>query len=561
MNPSRDRYIGLAALGFGMKLLVGAIAFALLLGMAKKPPEVPPAPKHAAPIAHVATDAVASLLKQYLANPHAAPLNAYVVDLGTLRRFYEARNYAPAWSNRAQAQAALAILAQSGDDGLDSVDYHADALTARNQLNSAAALAEYDLLLSDGLLHYARDMRKGRLSPDEVEHDVELPDSNFDSVTALNSALNSNAPGKFISDLSPPHPEYAALKKAYIHYRDIAARGGWAEIPADFAFAAGDDSPILRTRLAYEESDIGDDLQAALKRYQSRNNLEPTGKLDEQTLAALNVPASERAGQIAANMERWRWVPAFDSRYIEVNTADTTLEVVENGKVTLSSRIIAGKRASPTPIFFAHVTAVTINPPWNIPHPIARNEMLPKLRRNPGYLSSQHIVLVNGPAGDPYGQTINWHAVSAANFPYALRQMPGDDNALGYVKLEMPNKFDTYLHDTSSRSLFARDDRHLSHGCMRVQQIQPLASYALTGDVNAGLTQIKSAIDLHATQHFPLDRTLPVYVLYWTAIADADGITGFRSDVYGRDAKLLAVLAGKRPVGRVSMIGTECSAG
>lgn len=537
-----------------MSPTISRIAFALfaitlLTGMAKKPSAPPPA--MAKP--HVTAEAVAPLIKQDLENP---PVNA--LDLDSLRLFYGARNDAPVWMDKAKADAAYAVLAQSADDGLDPKTYHADALQRRH--DTPAALAEYDLLLTDGLLKYARDMH-GQVSPNSVESDIALPARQFDAVAALSAALVSGDPSKFLSGLVP-HREYADLKKAYIHYRDIAANGGWPEIPATLKFTAGEDLPLLRERLGFEDN-VGDDLEGALKQYQERNGLDADGALGKATIAALNVPASERATQIMLNMERWRWVPAFAPRYIEVNTAAATLKVIDNGKTVLTSRIIAGKRLSPTPIFFAQVEQVTINPPWNVPNNIARHEMLPKLRRNPGYLAHEHIIILNGPSNDPYGTTINWRSISASKFPYTFRQLPGDDNALGYLKLEMPNHFNSYLHDTPSRKLFARYDRHLSHGCMRVQEIQPLASYALTGDVNAGLIQIKSLIESHETKHIALDRKLPVYVLYWTAIADADGNVGFRSDVYGRDAKLLAALSAPHPAGKVSMtaLETECSAG
>lgn len=526
-------------------------AVAFLAGMAKNPP----APSTTPAKSHIALEAIAPLIKQDLENPPVSGL-----DLEALRRFYETRGNAPAWTERNNADAAYAVLAQSADDGLDPNSYHVDALQMRR--NAPGAIAEYDLLLTDGLLKYARDMHEGMVSPYSVQDDVLLPARSFDAVSILSAALAGNDPARFVSELSPPHHEYVDLKKAYIRYRKIADNGGWPELPANSKFTGDEDLPLLRERLSLEEK-VGDDLGAALKQYQTRNGIQADGVLGKTTLAALNVPASERANEIMLNMERWRWLPPFASRYIEVNTADATLKVIDSGKTVLTSRIIAGKRASPTPMFFAQVEQVTINPPWNVPNNIARHEMLPKLRRNPGYLAKEHIVIVNGPSGDPNGTSINWRNISAAKFPYSFRQLPGDDNSLGYVKLEMPNKFNSYLHDTPSRNLFARDDRHLSHGCMRVQEIQPLASYVLTGDVNAGLIQIKSLIDAHETKHIALDRKLPVYVLYWTAIADADGNAGFRSDVYGRDAKLLAALSAPQPAGKVSMtaLETECSAG
>jgi murein L,D-transpeptidase YcbB/YkuD len=306
---------------------------------------------------------------------------------------------------------------------------------------------------------------------------------------------------------------------------------------------------MLVRRLAVEDASVALDqasdadavLAADIARFQSAHGIGPTGRLDQPTIAALNMSADQRISQIVANMQRWRWLPRpFEEKYIEVNTAEATLKVVDHGEIVLRSRIIAGKPATPTPMFSAKVVAVTFNPYWNIPLSIVRNEILPKERRHPGYMASQHI-LADGQGG-------------------ALRQQPGGKNALGYLKLEMPNRFNAYLHDTPSRSLFERNDRHFSHGCMRVQNIRPLASYALSNDAAASIDSIDAAIASGINKTISLDRPLPVYVLYWTAIADKNGDMQFRPDIYGRDAALLAAMAGKRVAGRLSL-NADCQAG
>jgi L,D-transpeptidase YcbB len=205
--------------------------------------------------------------------------------------------------------------------------------------------------------------------------------------------------------------------------------------------------------------------------------------------------------------------------------------------VVLASRIVAGKASSPTPIFVTQVSAVTANPSWNIPPSIARNELWPKERAEPGYLASQHIMV----EGD------------------LLRQLPGDDNALGRIKLEMPNRFNSYLHDTPAKNLFAHDDRHFSHGCMRVQEIAALASYALTRDTEAAVDRLNEAVALGTTETMRLDTPLTVYVLYWTAIAHDDGTVDFRGDIYGRDDRLLAAVTGHGPEGQIALRGGDGS--
>jgi murein L,D-transpeptidase YcbB/YkuD len=225
------------------------------------------------------------------------------------------------------------------------------------------------------------------------------------------------------------------------------------------------------------------------------------------------------------------------------------------GKAVLSSRVIVGKPSTRTPILRAEGAGITVNPAWNVPRSIAVKEILPKLRRNHAWLKSQEMVLLDGPVGDPYGLTVNWRAVTAAKFPYRIRQAPGAKNPLGLVKLELPNRFDVYLHDTPGKAAFERTNRAQSHGCIRVEQILPLASYALTAGPDA-VAQIQDAIGQGETRYLPLSRKVPVYVLYWTAFADADGKIQFARDLYGRDRRMIAAMR-RQPV-RIAAIEPGC---
>ena len=503
----------------------------------------------------VQTDPQGGAIQEALAHP-SAPLSGYNLNLNALRGFYASRNNLPAWSEGSaeerNANAAIAILESAQTEGLDPDAYRLDAIRARQKLSSPGARAEFDLLLTAGMLSYLHDLRIGRVAQSDVGRDIELPPIAFDAAAELSRVLADGTLDREVAALEPPHQEYANLKVALARYRDMQSKGGWPLVDVSPSLKLdADDARLadLRRRLAAEDgavslergTDPAGELAQAIVRYQAHNGLEETGTVGKATLAALNVPVDRRIGQIIANMERWRWLPRpFEQTYIEVNTADATLKVVDHGAIILTSRIIAGKLATPTPIFSTTVTALTVNPYWNIPSVIARNEILPKERRHPGYMAAQHI-FADGPDG-------------------SLRQKPGPDNALGYLKLEMPNRFNAYLHDTPSRSLFARNDRHFSHGCMRVQQIWPLASWALSGSTDSAIDKIKAAVASGSNQRISLDRPLSVYVLYWTVIADQGGSVEFRPDVYGRDTKLLAALAGQRLTGRLSL-NTNCQAG
>jgi murein L,D-transpeptidase YcbB/YkuD len=477
-------------------------------------------------------------------------------DADALRRFYEQREYRFAWAGNPIAaqrrEIAIRALDRAAEDGLDPSDYRTDIVSSQAGFRTPERLAAaHDLTLSDAVLHYMRDIRTGRIAPDAVSQLIGLAPPPFDAVTALLEALTGDDFENFIAEMPPPHEQYARLREELSHYRQIQGWGGWPQLPAqsEIVYLEGDPrTALLRERLAIEFPELGalerdDNLAAAARVYQARNGLEADGRIGPRTLAMLNVPVAWRIEQIAANMERWRWMPRrFEPRYVVVNVPDATLAVVEGNEQTLTSRVIVGNPRTPTPMFRAEITGVTANPPWNVPASIARNEMLPRLRSDPRYLADRNMMLVNGPQADPHGLSIDWAAISPAVFPYQIRQLPGPDNALGEVKLELPNRFNVFLHDTPARNLFARADRFLSHGCIRVQQIIPLASYALEHNSSFSSDELMTAIAANGTAFFPLAEDLPVYILYWTATANDDGSFGFRNDVYSRDDQLVAAL-------------------
>jgi murein L,D-transpeptidase YcbB/YkuD len=413
----------------------------------------------------------------------------------------------------------------------------------------AASTAERDILLTRAFLSYALDLQGGRSSLKTIDPDIQLADKPFDAIAALAAALHSHDLPALLASTAPSQPDYIRLKTALAIYRAMAAHGGWAALPAgqpdDFADnTAG--SMLLRHRLAYEDTILAADPDASLgdavKRFQLRHGLEPDGRVGVRTLAELNVSASARVMQILANMERWRWLPrTFEASFIAINVPDARLALTVDGQRVLESRVVVGRPTDPTPILRADGAGVTINPPWNVPASIARKEILPKLKANPAYLLSQDMILVDGPPGDPHGLHINWRAIRTGTFPYRVQQHPGPKNALGTIKIELPNRFDVYLHDTPGKGAFALPARDVSHGCVRVEQILPLASYALAENLDA-MEKISNAVSAGETKYFPLKQRLPVYFLYWTAFAAADGTLQFRPDIYGRDQRLIAAL-------------------
>jgi murein L,D-transpeptidase YcbB/YkuD len=229
------------------------------------------------------------------------------------------------------------------------------------------------------------------------------------------------------------------------------------------------------------------------------------------------VPAAARAQQIATNMERLRWMPhGMGAQYILVNVPDASLVLMESGQQALVSRVVVGAPDKPTPILAAKAMAVTINPAWHVPKSIVAKEIQPKLDQDSDYLESKHMEMENG----------------------EVVQLPGPDNALGSAKFEMPNVFDVYLHDTPSKHAFLSDERAVSHGCVRVEQIRPLVEHVL--GMSDG--ELQQAIASGKTEARRLDQPLPVYIQYFTAIARDGGRTVFRADIYGRDTRMIAVM-------------------
>jgi len=471
--------------------------------------------------------------------------------------FYENRNFAPAWTGGAEreemAAQLRAILARAHEQGLRDADYR---LPPNAQPAPGPQAAEYDIALTDTALRYAHDLRIGRLRPNDVYDDVELPAFRFNGAAGLAQALTSHMLAEFFADRLPPHPEYRQLAKALIRYRAIADEGGWPSLPGTNEIAFEGKDPRLSAlikRLSVEDSVFAAkpnpskaELHDAVKRFQARNGLDQDGRVRGETLAALNVSAKARADQIAANMERWRWLPLqFESRYVAVNVPDQSVQFVRDGKAILTSRVIVGRKTSPTPITRSEIVAVVVNPPWDIPGDIAARDLLPHLRQNANYLATKRMVVTDGPPGDPYGRTIDWRKIVPAEFPYAIRQLPGPQTALGTVMLDSPNDFDVYLHDTPGKKFFASSEREISNGCVRVQQILPLASLMLKDNADRGMAVLKQASKSSQTQRLTLDKPLPVYFLYWTVMANSDGSIEFRPDRYHRDPALIAALAGK----------------
>jgi len=463
--------------------------------------------------------------------------------------FYDRRGFAPAWIGdaglRPDADELLAAVADAAGDGLVPEDYHLADLRQRvaqaRSRPTPADLAELDLELTDAFLRLAADMAHGKVNPELIYSDCAIDVPEVDLPGLLESALATGTVRQALADFAPAHAGYRALKLALALYRTLAERGGWPAVPAGPPLHPNDKNErvaALRARLEASgdvappdpaappgERDLFDaPLEAALRAFQERQGLDTDGSVGPATLEALNVSAADRVQMIEVNLDRWRWLPRdLGERYVMVNIAGFALDVVESGKPVLSMRVVAGKPSSRTPMFTGTLTNVVLNPYWNVPPGILKNEIGPKMRRDPSYLARENLELL------PDG---------------GVRQKPGANNALGKIKFLFPNRFNVYLHDTPSQSLFSRSVRTFSHGCIRVEKPLDLAEYLLRDDPAWTRKKIEPLLGDGRERWIVVPRPLPVHLVYWTAWVDDTGVLHFRKDVYGRDRPLLEMLAG-----------------
>jgi murein L,D-transpeptidase YcbB/YkuD len=394
-----------------------------------------------------------------------------------LRQFYAAHNFEPVWATRlAQAKALLDAVMRAGEHGLDPDLFHAALL------RNPAALPPIDreLLLSDAFLGFADALARGAVPIEVRLDDEDLTPEPIAVAAALDNALDSPNPAAVIEALAPNSPDYMALRRALQTYPRGAAGGGAA--PGD---AVGDTARQTPYQMARQSQQLSADR---------------TGEA--------------RLRQIAVNLERLRWLPRnLPPDRVWVNIANAQLVLYQGDRPVFTTRVVVGEVDKQTPEFQTTIDSLLFNPPWNVPVSIASKEILPKLAQDPDYLSRHHMVT-------------RAHG--------AIQQLPGAGTALGQLKFEMQDRFDVYLHDTPLKNLFSRDNRRQSHGCVRVQNPRELAALLLQQPVEV----VNKGIALGYTNRRMLPAPVPVFLVYQTAFAGADGEIEFRPDVYQRDDEI-----------------------
>lgn len=475
-----------------------------------------------------------------------------------LAAFYAARDYRPIWTSAEDAgrrEALFRALDGAWAHGLPVKAYDPDGLRrAFADVKSERQRGALEVAVSKAYLAYAHDVSSGVINPASVDKSIVREITRRDPVELL-TGVSGAAPQLFLRELAPQAPQYALLLKARLDLEAKIAKGGWGATVPGGKLEPGDSGArvvALRDRLramgylGRSASAVYDaDIQKAVQQYQADLGLTADGVAGGNTLTELNRSPEERMQSILVALERLRWMNGIDlgKRHIWVNIPDFRVRIVDHGKISFESVVVVGQNSEDrrTPEFSDQMELMVINPSWHVPRSIVVKEYLPMMQKNAG--AAGHIQLI-----DDRGRTVSRDAVdfsqySAKNFPFAMKQAPSNSNALGLVKFLFPNKHNIYLHDTPSKSLFQRESRAFSHGCVRVGRPFDLAYELLAAQSTTPQDDFQRILRTGQETTVAIKDPVPVHLVYYTAWPTARGKVEYRRDVYGRDAAIFAALS------------------
>jgi murein L,D-transpeptidase YcbB/YkuD len=490
------------------------------------------------------------------------------LDRPALNNFYRERNYRLLWSDdngrKQRADELIDAIASAADEGLDPAEYYLDEIDKYKQASGVENAVNLEMWLSAALYRYANDRYAGRLESFVVDPDWHIPNSVLDMSDLLSRIADNESIKAVLDNLSPIQDGYHQLRDELHRYRSIAETGGWGKLWVRLKPGMRNEKVRqLRQRLLLEgdleadrvskdtDNDAHGDLfdaklEQAVKHYQRRHRITATGSVDDKTLRSLNVSVEDRIEQIRINMERWRWLPRIlGRRYIAVNMTGYELTIMNDGHVELSMPVIIGKEYHETPALSGVISYFEYNPYWTISKRVMWEKFIPGQIRDASYLDRRSIRVYKGWANaqevDP--ETVDWKSLDPENnSPYWMRQDPGPGNALGSLKFIFSNPYQIYLHGTPSKYLFSHQVRAFSHGCIRVKDPAMLAASLLGDTSKQGLDKVEAKVKSGVNEKVHLPVSMPIYLMYWTAWVDSDGVLNFSDDIYGRDTRLRQLL-------------------
>ena len=487
----------------------------------------------------------------------------YIFSTIVLPELYAKGDYMLNWYDQKNRYEALECLQNSWMDGLNPEDYHLNEIQRlrddilSNESLDYSEIAEFDVLLTDGLLLYAYHLIKGKINPHTLDVNWNFSSRGIpkDPTQIFLNAIENRDIKSAIHDFRPKDEIYYQFISSLVRYKEIENSGGWEEIniegvvkPGEFhnqldklrerLFISGD----IKFKEGFLDTLYDEDLEAAVKRFQQRHGLEPDGVIGKNTIAALNIPVQNKLDMLRINMERARWILDEDfSDAILVNIANFKLFYLNDTIRVHKTKVMVGTYYNQTPVFKSKMKYMVFNPTWTVPYSIATKEILPKIKKDPNYLADRNISLLAKNGKVIPQNNVDWTKINRQNFPYTLRQEPGPGNALGQVKFIFPNKYSVYLHDTPSKYLFAKDQRAFSHGCIRVQYPLKLAE-VLLNDEKWNSEKIQEVLGKKKEKVVHLKKPLDVLLFYWTTGFEENGDVFFIKDIYNRDDKILAGL-------------------
>jgi L,D-transpeptidase YcbB len=503
---------------------------------------------------------------------HALSNNGKLDDSGSVvvqariaRLLYEKNDFEPIWCKKEQwlatGDSLFSFMQRSKLFGLFPEDYHAKVIEqirdrfiadslGKGDRKDAALWSKADIMLTDGFIQALRDIKLGRLPQDSItmRKDSVLLDEFYQAqLDAVNKGESVTA---VFEKLEPVHDGYHKLKKGIEKFL-----AGFDDRQFTFVPSMKDSLKFVKAlqRRLFEGGYISftdrlpDSLQlaGAIKKFQKEKGIAADGKAGEGTVRVLNSSDREKFIRIAINMDKYKMLPEqLPERYVWVNAASNYLHVIDEGEVKLSSKVICGRPKTRTPVLTSLINGLITYPQWVPPPSIVMKEILPAVKRNPGYLARRGFSLVNSK-----GETINPYSVNWSKYtkgiPYRIVQGSGDANALGVMKFVFDNKYSVYLHDTNQRYLFANGMRSLSHGCVRVQEWEKLATYILVNDSlrssdgkYTSIDSMKLWLDTKKKKNINLKNKIPVYIRYITCEGQQDGAIVFYEDIYSEDKML-----------------------
>ena len=472
--------------------------------------------------------------------------------------FYFERNYEPFWiENRKRLDSLSSSLSQAGSHGLPKLRYPLEELRHAISEDEPTQKAKLELMATEAFLLYAQDISGGILNPNKIDVNINVVPNRKDTKKLLASLTENLDVNSFFKSLFPVSNEYKYLVNELRRLREISLNGSWGDlVPTGVTLEVGmvhDHVPFLRKRLSQmgypvSQTDLkifDEELDVSVKKFQEYHGLNPDGVFGKRSIEAINIPPKTRLAQVLVNLERMRWNNQDrGDEYVLVNQANFYAYFKSRNKRVWESRVVIGLPSNQTAEFTDTMTHMVVNPTWHVPKSIAVDEYLPLIQSDPNFLVDNEMVLmVRGTDTIIDSSLIDMQAFTPDNFPFLIKQIPSNINALGLVKFMFPNKFSIYMHDTPMKDLFFKDERTFSHGCIRLQEPFEFA-YSLLRDQEVDPeNKFQEILQKDQETYINLSRKIPVYITYRTAFFDDYGQVHYRADVYGRDALVYMSLA------------------